>query len=112
MLNFFVADKIIFISGPTVVAPSANIELRVDYQSNQGVKNSKWLKIKNFITNQLTFGNPKYSIGNSAKTGLIKTQKVVISDADIEEDSAAYHLFLGNMKSNKLNIFVDGKQFQ
>lgn len=69
------------------------------------------MKIKNFITNQLTFENPKYSIRNSASTGLFKTQKVEISNAEKEEDSAAYHLSLGNMKSNKLNIFIDGKQF-
>lgn len=84
----------------------------MDYQSNQGVNNAKWMKIKNFITNELTFENPKYSIENSASTGLIQTQKVVISNAEKEKDSAAYQLSLDNMKSNKLNIFVDGKQFQ
>lgn len=70
------------------------------------------MKIKNLITNQLTFESLKYSIRNSASPGSIKTQKVEISNAEKEADSAAYHLSLGNMKSNKLNIFVDGKQFQ
>lgn len=106
----FIADEIVFISGPMVVAPFANIELRADYQSNQGVKNSKWMKIKKFTTNQLSFENPKYSIENLAS--YIKTQKILIAKAETKEDSAAYQLSLDNIKSNKINIFVDGNLVQ
>lgn len=68
-----------------------------------------WLKIKNFLAKEIVFDGTKYSVYNTASASPIKNQKFVIADAEKERDTAAYQLTLDNIRSNKMNIFVDSK---
>lgn len=99
----------IFIAGPTVVAPTDTIKFRTEYDITESFSNPMWLKIKNFLAKEIVFDGAKYSVYNTASTSSIKNQKFVIAEAEKEGDTAAYQLALDNMKSNKLNIFVDSK---
>lgn len=105
----FLAGKMIFIAGPTVVAPTKTIKFRTEYDINESFSNPMWLKIKNFLAKEIVFDGAKYSVYNTASASTIKNQKFVIADAEKEGDTAAYQLALDNMRSNKLNIFVDSK---
>lgn len=99
----------IFIDGPTVVAPTKTIKFRTEYNITQRFSNPMWLKIKHFLAKEIVFDGAKYSVYNTASTSSIKNQKFVITEAEKEGDTAAYQLSLDNMRSNKLNIFVDSK---
>lgn len=99
----------IFIAGPTVVAPAEIIKFRTEYHISESFSNPMWLKIKHFQAKEIVFDGTKYSVYNTASTSSIKNQKFVIADAEKEGDTAAYQLALDNMRSNKLNIFVDSK---
>lgn len=100
----------IFIAGPTVVAPAEIIKFRTEYHYiSESFSNPMWLKIKHFQAKEIVFDGTKYSVYNTASTSSIKNQKFVIGDAEKEGDTAAYQLALDNMRSNKLNIFVDSK---
>lgn len=101
----------IFISGPTVVAPAKTIKFRIEYDINESFSNPMWLKIKNFLAKKIVFDGTKYSVYNTASASLIKNQKFEIADAEKEGDTAAYQLTLDNKRSNKLNIFVDSNHF-
>lgn len=98
----------IFIVGPTVVAPTKTIKFRTEYDITKGFSNPMWLKIKKFLAKEIVFDGAKYSVYNTASASTIKNQKFVIADAE-KGDTAAYQLALDNMRSNKLNIFVDSK---
>lgn len=106
-LDIKVGGQMIFIAGPTVVAPAGIIKFRTEYHISESFSNPMWLKIKNFLAKEIVFDGAKYSVYNTASASTIKNQKFVIADAEKEGDTAAYQLSLSNRKSNKLNIFVD-----
>lgn len=91
----------IFISGPVVVSSSDTITLHA-LVLDQNYANAKWWKIKNRLTQEIEFDNEKYV----TEIPIIKIHKAN------QEDSAAYQMSLGDMKSNIINIFVDGRYAQ
>lgn len=95
----------IFISGPVVVSPSDNITLHT-FMLDQNYANAEWWKIKNRLTTEIKIDGKKYRTYQNTDKPFIE-----IHEAN-QEDSAAYQLSLGDMKSNIINIFVDGRYAQ
>lgn len=93
----------IFISGPVVVTPLETITFHA-FLPNQKISNIKWWKIKDQSKKDVEIGSEKYSVicegDNIYKFEIFSAEK---------KDSAAYQCIADNMKSNMINVHVDGK---
>lgn len=99
---FFVEDKFIFISGPVMVSPSDDIDFLVHLpQKSHGIP--RWWKIKDQSIKEIEFISKKYSYRNENRIHRMKITKATI------EDSAEYQFSLGNKKSNKIYVYINGK---
>lgn len=92
----------IFISGPVVVTPSETITFHA-HMPGRGISNMKWWKIKEQSKKVLEIDNKKYCIYQ-----MKDKIRFEITLAD-EDDSAAYQLSWKSKKSNRINVYVDGK---
>lgn len=93
----------IFISGPVVVSPTETITFHT-FLPNQNFLNMKWWKIKDQSRREVDIGSGKYSVINEGN----HIYRFEIVNAE-KEDSAAYQCTADNMKSNTINVHVDGK---
>lgn len=93
----------IFISGPVVVLPSETITFHV-FLPNEHFSNMKWWKMKDQSKREVETGSGKYSVkkqeDNIYRFEIVNAEK---------EDGAAYQCTVDNMKSNTINVYVDGK---
>lgn len=98
-----VEGQMSFISGPVVVSPSDTIIFHA-FLPNQKISNIKWWKIKDQTKKDVEIGSEKYSVicegDNIYRFEIINAEK---------EDSAAYQCTADDMKSNTINVHVDGK---
>lgn len=99
----FVEGQMVFISGPVVVAPSETITFHT-FIPHQTVSNIKWWKIKDQSKKEVETGSEKYSL--KSKGDGIYVFEIVNAD---KEDSAAYQCTTDDMKSNTINVLVNGK---
>lgn len=102
--DFFSAEgQMIFISGPVVVLPSETITFHV-FLPNENFSNMKWWKMKDQSKREVETGSGKYSVikqgDNIYRFEIVNAEK---------EDGAAYQCTVDNMKSNTINVYVDGK---
>lgn len=93
----------LFISGPVVVAPSETITFQA-YLPRRGNMSAKWWKINDKSKEELKDDKQKYHINYQTNDKIC----FEIFGAD-KEDSGAYQLSFGKMRSNKINVRVDGK---
>lgn len=100
---FFVEGQLIFITGPVVVLPSETIIFHV-FLPNQNCSNINWWKIKDQSKRRVETGSGKYSVIQEVNN--IYRFEIVTAE---KEDSAAYQCTADNMKSNMINVHVDGK---
>lgn len=103
MYDFFVEGQIILLSGPVVVLPSDTIIFHA-FLPNQNFSNMKWWKIKDQSKREVEIVRRKYSEINEG----YNIYRFEIFNAE-KEDSAAYQCTADNMKSNTINVYVDGK---
>lgn len=100
---FFVEGEMIFISGPVVVSPSETITFHA-FLPNQKISNMKWWKIKDQSKKEVEIDRKKYleikEGNNICRFEIVSAEK---------EDSATYQCIADNMKSNTINVHVDGK---
>lgn len=96
----FVEGEMIFLSGPVVVTPNETITFHA-FLPNQNFSNMKWWKIKDQSKREIEIG-----IGNTKYVEL--NDRFEIFNAD-KEDSATYQCTADDMKSNTINVYVDGK---
>lgn len=94
----------LFISGPVAVLPSDCIQLQTIYTTVTNKLKGKWSKTQNDITSNIDFGTPGYDISTSSSKPTI--QKIKIEKA--EGNGGTYQFALGTLKSNKIDVFVDG----
>lgn len=103
----FAVTKMIFISGPVIVSPLDKIIFHAylcDHTSSSGA----WLKIADCLTREI---EPDNKNSFTYRNDHDKTRIFEILEAD-KDDSGTYQFSLGNLKSNKIRTFVDGKYFQ
>lgn len=93
----------IFLSGPVVVTPNKTITFHVNLP-NQNFSNMKWWKIKDQSKREVEIGIGKYSVINEG----CNVYRFEIVNAD-KEDTATYQCTADDMKSNTINVYVDGK---
>lgn len=99
---FFLESEFIFISGPVMVSPSDDIDFLVRLpEKSYGIP--RWWKIKDQSIKEIEFDAKKYSYSNKNRL-----HKMRITNATME-DSAQYQFSLGNSKSNKIYVYVEGK---
>lgn len=103
MIFFSAEGQMIFISGPVVVLPSETITFHV-FLPNENFSNMKWWKTKDQSKGEVETGSGKYSVikqgDNIYRFEIVNAEK---------EDGAAYQCTVDNMKSNTINVYVDGK---
>lgn len=95
----------IFISGPVVGSPHETISFHA-FLPNQNFSNMEWWKIKDQSKREVDTGIGKYFVINEG--GNIYRFEIVNAN---KEDSAAYQCTVDDMKSNTINVYVDGKYF-
>lgn len=103
MYDFFVEGEIILLSGPVVVLPSDTIIFHA-FLPNQNFSKMKWWKIKDQSKREVEIDSEKYLEINEG----YNIYRFEIFNAE-KEDSAAYQCTTDNMKSNTINVYVDGK---
>lgn len=93
----------IFISGPVVVSPSETIIFHV-FLPNQSISKIKWWRIKDHSIKELKIDSEKYLViiegDNRYRFEIVNAEK---------DDSARYQCTADSMKSNTINVHVDGK---
>lgn len=98
----FLESELIFISGPVMVSPSEDIDFLVRLpEKSHGIP--RWWKIKDQSIKEIEFDNIKYTYHNKNRIHEMK-----ITNATME-DSAQYQFSLGNTKSNKIYVYIEGK---
>lgn len=87
-----------------MVSPSDDIDFLVHLPPKKS-RNSKVVedKLKDKSIKEIDLGSNKYSYRNENRIHRMK-----ITNATIE-DSAEYQFSLGNKKSNKIYVYIDGK---
>ena len=93
-----------FISGPVVVSPQQKILFTAILPPKSNPLETKWFKIQNNTYIEINFDANGYEKRNI--TGHIKTQSVEIPNAP--ENFCGYQLCLEGLKSNKINVFLEG----
>lgn len=93
----------IFITGPVVAEPLETITFHA-FLSNQKMSNIKWWKIKDQSKIRVETVSGKYFLKSKGDNIYI----LEIFNAE-KEDSAAYQCTADSMKSNTINVRVDGK---
>lgn len=94
----------IFISGPVIVSPLEKIIFHA-YLCDNTHSSEAWLKTSDCSTQEI---EPDNKNSFTYRNYDDKTRKFEILEAD-KEDSGTYQFSLGNLKSNKIHTFVDGK---
>lgn len=85
-----------------MVSPSDDIDFLV-YLPKQSHGIPRWWKIKDQSIKEIEFGSNKYSYRNENRIHRMK-----ITNAT-KEDSAEYQFSLGDKRSNKIYVYIDGK---
>lgn len=86
-----------------MVTPNKTITFHA-FLPNQNFSNMKWWKIKDQSKSEINIGNGKYSDINKR----CNIYRFEIFNAD-KEDSATYQCTADDMRSNTINVYVDGK---
>lgn len=95
----------IFITGPVVVLPSGKIQFQTIYPPDINSRDGKWFRTKNNDACELQFGAEGYAINTSSSQPKIQTIEI----KSAKENEGAYQLSVNHMKSNIINVFVNGK---
>ena len=93
-----------FISGPVVVSSQQNILFTTILPPKSNPLGTKWFKIQNNTYIEINFDANGYE--KRTLTGDIITQSVEIPNAP--ENFCEYQLCLEGMKSNKINVYLEG----
>lgn len=104
ILRLITATNIIFISGPVVVLPYAEIQFQTIYPPSTKSAKGEWLITKNNVSDILQFKDPGYCIETSKTQPTTQTIKI----KNPVENGSAFQLSVETTKSNIINVFVDG----
>lgn len=100
--SFVAENRFICISGPVIVGQSGEIKFQTIYPTHVKISQGKWTrKTKSTCTDLASL--KEVSIGNSPDKPMV--QNVTITNV---QEKGEYQLCLGDMESNKINVFIDG----
>lgn len=109
--QFNVGDSIIFIAGPVVVSPSDTIWLRTIFPTSTQIADEKWFITKKDIIRRIKSTDQGVSLKTSQSQPVFQTLEI----KPAVEHGGTFHLSVessgGTLKSNKINVFVDGILF-
>lgn len=101
---FLPENRFICISGPVMVDISSEIHLQATYPTHIDISRAKWIRKTNNTSTDLESLQGGYKCITSYHNKQ-NVQRVIIANV---QGKGEYQVCLNNLRSNKINVFVDG----